>query len=191
MLELAAANGEIDLFYGDESGCCLWSDVGYSYYFRGEQKRQEQTRKRGKRVSILGLWQPLVNFVYALVLGGFTSEDYITIMDAQAQEAAQVLKSTGRIRVIVQDNGSIHKSKAVQAKWPEWAAQGLYMFFLPPYCSEMNLIEGEWRQLKRDELAGQMFEQETELAYHVVLGLEARAQKQGHSTQYVDVKSNS
>lgn len=190
MLEMAAASGEIDLFYTDESGCGLWSPVSYSYYFRGQQKRQEQTKKRGKRVSILGLWRPFVTFVYALVLGGFVSQDYIAMMDIQAKEAAQEYEKTGRIRVIVQDNGSIHKSKAVQEKWSEWESQSLYMFFLPTYCSEMNPIEGEWGHLKRDELAGQMFECESELAYNVVEGLEARGEKLGHSTQYLDVRVN-
>lgn len=42
MLELAAASGEIDLKYLDESGFCVWSEPGYTYYFRGEQKRLEQ-----------------------------------------------------------------------------------------------------------------------------------------------------
>ena len=88
MLELAAVAGDIDLFYADESGCCLWSPVSYSHSFRGEQKRQEQTPKRGKRLSILGLWQPLVTFVYALVLGGFDSADYEAMMTQQAAEAA-------------------------------------------------------------------------------------------------------
>ena len=39
MLELSAAAGEIDLKYLDESGFCVWSEPGYTYYFRGEQKR--------------------------------------------------------------------------------------------------------------------------------------------------------
>ena len=39
MLEVAAAAGDIDLFFQDESGCCQWSEVGYSLFFRGEQKR--------------------------------------------------------------------------------------------------------------------------------------------------------
>ncbi|MHC5600073.1 MAG: transposase [Nostoc sp.] len=34
---------------------------------------------------------------------------------------------------------------------------GLYIFFLPPYCSEMNPIELEWQHLKKDELCGQIF----------------------------------
>jgi hypothetical protein len=111
MLEMAAAAGAIDLYYADESGCCQWTPVSYSYYFEGEQKRQEQTRKRGKRLSILGLWQPQVTFAYSLVLGSLKSEDYIAMLNQQAEAAAVVLAETGRIRVIVQDNGSIHTSK--------------------------------------------------------------------------------
>ena len=44
MLELAAATGEIDLKYLDESGFCPWSEPGYTSYFRGEQKRLEQSK---------------------------------------------------------------------------------------------------------------------------------------------------
>ena len=45
MLELAAGVGDIDLFYLDESGFCLWSPVSYTYFFRGQQKRLEQTAR--------------------------------------------------------------------------------------------------------------------------------------------------
>jgi len=135
MLELAAAADEIDLLYLDESGCCLWSAVSYSYYFKGEQKRQEQTKKRGKRLSVLGLWQPLVKFICSLVLGSWKSEDFIKLMEEQAQVAGAIYQRTGRIRVITLDNGSIHTSKAVKQKLPQWEAMGLYLFFLPPYCS--------------------------------------------------------
>lgn len=189
MLEMAAAAGEIDLYYADESGCCQWMPVSYSYYFEGEQKRQEQTRKRGQRLSILGLWQPLVTFAYSLVLGSIKSEDYVAMLNQQAEAAAVVLAESGRIRVIVQDNGSIHTSKVTRQQWSNWEAQGLYLFFLPAYCSEMNPIEVEWGHLKRDELVGQMFESEVEMAYHVVVGLESRGEQMGHTTEYVEVKN--
>jgi putative transposase len=39
MLELAAAAGEIDLKYLDESGFCAWSKPSYTYYKKSEQKR--------------------------------------------------------------------------------------------------------------------------------------------------------
>ena len=110
-------------------------------------------------------------------------------MRQQAEIAAEVLAQTGRIRVIVLDNGSIHTSKIVQAEiGGKWEAQGLYLFFLPPYCSEMNPIELEWQHLKRDELVGQMFESEKELACEVIFGLEARGKQNSHATEYVNLR---
>jgi len=38
----------------------------------------------------------------------------------------------------------------------------------------MNPIELEWQHLKADELAGQIFEDELDLAYSVIDGVEAR-----------------
>lgn len=187
MLEIAAAAGEIDLAYGDESGYCLWSEEGYSLFFRGEQKRQEQTKKKGQRVSIMGLWQPLVQFIYSLVLGSFKSKDFVYLMDNQA-DAAQ---KAGRIRVIVIDNGSIHTSKIVKEKIKEWEKKGLFLFFLPPYCSEMNNIELEWQHIKRDELCGQMFETESELACHVIWGIENRGEKAGHTVDFINLRPSS
>ena len=42
MLELAAAAGEIDLKYLDESGFCAGSEPGYTDYQRGEQKKSNK-----------------------------------------------------------------------------------------------------------------------------------------------------
>jgi hypothetical protein len=151
----AAAAGEIDLLYLDESGFSLWSPVNYSYFFGGEQKRIEQTPRRGRRLSILGLLQPLVTFIYGLAIGSFTSASYIKMMHEQAALAALEFAKT----------------------------QGLYLFFLPAYCSEMNPIESEWHQLKTHELAGQMFEDELDLAYVVMDGVEARSRVEGRTTQ--------
>lgn len=175
LLALAAAAGEIDLLYLDESGFCLWNQVHYTYFRRGQQKRLEQTPRRGRRLSILGLMQPQVRFEYALAVGSFTSKSYIRMIDQEAAQAAQQLAQTGRIRVVVQENSPIHTSAQVQQKWPEWEQQGLYIFFLPKYCSEMNPIELEWQQLKIHQLAGRMFEDELDLAYAVIDGVEARS----------------
>ncbi|XGV97684.1 MAG: IS630 family transposase [Leptolyngbya sp. BL-A-14] len=183
MLQWSAAVGESDLFYLDESGFSLWLPVAYSYFFMGEQKRMEQTLRKGKRISILGLLQPFVSFVYGLVVGSFASKRYITMMEEQARQAKFHFEQTGRIRVIVQDNGPIHTSKSVKAKWPEWEACGLYFFFLPKYCSELNPIETEWHQLKTHELRGHMFEHELDLAYAVIDGIDARTQAGGYNAE--------
>lgn len=183
MLQWAAASGEIDLSYLDEAGFCLWMPVTYSYFFQGEQKRLEQTHRKGRRLSILGLLQPFVSFAYGLVIGSFNAERYIRLMDEQARQAKPLFEASGRLRVIVQDNSPIHTSQAVRDKWADWQAQGLYLFFLPKYCSELNPIEPEWHQVKTHELNGQMFEDELDLAYAVIDGFEARAEKAGYSVE--------
>lgn len=54
--------------------------------------------------------QPFVSFVYGLVLGAFTSQAYLKMMEQQAQQASKHLAETGFITVVVQDNGPIHTS---------------------------------------------------------------------------------
>ncbi|NES67443.1 MAG: hypothetical protein F6K24_20495 [Okeania sp. SIO2D1] len=70
----------------------------------------EQTKRRGRRLSIIGLFQPLVSFVYGLVIGGVNCKSYIQMMEREAIEAEKL----GRMRVIVQDNSPIDKCQEVQ-----------------------------------------------------------------------------
>jgi putative transposase len=43
-----------------------------------EQKRLEQTKRRGRRLSIVGLLQQGISFVYGLVIGGVDRKAYRT-----------------------------------------------------------------------------------------------------------------
>lgn len=177
MLEMSAAEGYIDLKYLDEAGFCLWSPVSYSYSQIGSQKVMEQTQKRyGSRISILGLWQAGEGFEYGLAQGGFKGQSYLKVMDWVATRAEAKFKETGKLTVIVQDNSPIHKSKEVRAFWSRWSKQGLLLFFLPPYCSELNEIETQWHQLKAHEIAGQMFDNEYDLAMAVIQGMAHRSE---------------
>ena len=179
-LEALAASGQIILKYLDETGCCQWTPESYSYSPIGQQKRFEQTSRRGQRVSILGLWDPDESFEYALVTGGFNGERYLEVMNQLAAKAGKTFAESGQLTFVVQDNCSIHKSQAVQEAWGEWRAQGLFVLFLPPYCSELNPIEGRWHQLKTHELAGRMFEYEDELVEAIVDGMIDHSQRGGY-----------
>ena len=53
---------------------------------------------------------------------------------------------TGRV-VLVLDNASIHKSTVSLAALSLFE-QRVMVFWLPPYCSTLNLIERFWRHLK-------------------------------------------
>ena len=177
MLKMADKEGYIDLKYLDEAGFCLWSPVSYSYSLIGQQKVMEQTRKRyGSRISILGLWQAEESLEYGLVQGGFKGKSYIKIMNWIAKKAASKLQETGKLTVVVQDNSPIHKSQEVRSCWSDWEKQGLLLFFLPPYCSDMNDIETQWHQLKSHEIAGRMFDNEYDLAMTVIQGMKNRSE---------------
>jgi len=47
----------------------------------------------------------------------------------------------------------------------------------------------EWQHLKKDELVGQMFDDELELAYAVIDGVQARGERVNYSTQRVKFNS--
>lgn len=145
----------------------------------------EQSDRRGSRVSILGVWSPEACFDYALVTGGYNAERYIEVMEQIAAKAAEEWANQARLTFVIQDNCSIHRSLAVQQRWEQWQQQGLVVLFLPPYCSELNLIEGEWHQLKTHELAGRMFDYEDELMEAIVDGINDRAERGGYAAQHL------
>lgn len=175
MLKMWAQLGLIRLKYLDESGCYCQSPTDYSYGRRGSQKKLCQTRRRGRRINIFGVWEPDKGFDYALMLGTMTAPIYITLMEWQATQAQQHLQLTGQITVIVQDNASVHRSQLAGQHHLRWQEQGLFFFFLPTYNPQMNRIEDEWLHLKRDELACRVFEDEYDLAQAIIAGVNARA----------------
>jgi hypothetical protein len=188
-LEQVAAEGHLRLKYLDETGFDSWSSVSYSWFSRGRQKRQEQTPRRGRRVNVIGVLEPDQQMEYALGVGSLTSARYIKLMDWQAAQAARRLKRIGQITVIAQDNAPIHTSHAVRDRIALWQSQGLYLFHFPKYCSEMNEIECEWRRVKADEIRGQMFEDEYDLAIAVIKGMKSRGQKAGYKAKRFGFKS--
>jgi len=53
-----------------------------------QQKRLEQTKRRGRRLSSVGLFQHELSLVYGLVIGGVDRKAYIRMIESEAQEAA-------------------------------------------------------------------------------------------------------
>lgn len=69
---------------------------------------------------------------------------------------ALVAAYAGRKIRLVCDNGRFHHTKAVQ----EWLAANkdrIEVFWLPPYCPSLNLIERLWGHLKRTVIANVLF----------------------------------
>lgn len=172
--------GIICLKYLDESGCCQQRASDYGYSPRGQQKRVTQRKRRGRRINILGIWQPKRQFDYALMVGTLKTSTFLKLMDWQAAKAQVHFQQSGQFTVIVLDNASVHRSKLTQQKQQRWQQQGLLLFFLPPYSPQMNRIEEEWLQLKRTELASRVFEDEVDLAHAIIEGIENRGKNAGY-----------
>jgi len=65
---------------------------------------------------------------------------YLTL---KSKKSRQSLHQNRADTIIVLDNYSIHKSYQVRAQKRERQSLGLYLFVLPTYSPEQNLIEGE------------------------------------------------
>jgi transposase len=70
---------------------------------------------------------------------------------------ALVAAYAGRKIRLVCDNGRFHHTKAVQL-WLAANRDRIEVFWLPPYCPSLNLIERLWGHLKRTVLANVLFE---------------------------------
>jgi transposase len=69
---------------------------------------------------------------------------------------ALVAAYAGRKIRLVCDNGRFHTTKAVHA-WLEANRERIEVYWLPPYCPSLNLIERLWGHLKRTALANVLF----------------------------------
>ena len=69
---------------------------------------------------------------------------------------ALVAAYAGKKVRLVCDNGRFHTTKAVQS-WLEANGDRIEVYWLPPYCPSLNLIERLWGHLKRTALANVLF----------------------------------
>jgi transposase len=76
--------------------------------------------------------------------------------------AALLLAYAGKKIRLVCDNGRFHTTKAVQAFLQEHRDQ-IEVYWLPPYCPSLNLIERLWGHLKRTVLANVLYATLSEL----------------------------
>ena len=80
-----------------------------------------------------------------------TSDDFIAFLDyLVAQHDGK------RPLIIVLDNGSIHKSKAMRTAFSILKGE-LLPLFLPKYCSQLNPIERFWKHLKQRVTSNRLF----------------------------------
>jgi hypothetical protein len=96
---------------------------------------------KGKFLNVVGLMNRKSKLFFEVLESTFNTDKLICFMD---NFVAQTVKKT----VVILDNSPIHRSNKFKAKIAEWEEQDVYIFFLPPYSPELNLIEILWRRIK-------------------------------------------
>ena len=134
-----AGISEADLVFVDESGVNRAMTRLYARSPRGTRAYGHAPRNWGENVTILGALT-LRGPLEAMCINGATSGAvFLTYLDKV------LLPQLWPGAVVVMDNLSAHKLKAVRAKIE---AAGARLLYLSPYSPDFNPIEQSWSKLK-------------------------------------------
>lgn len=133
------SEGEINLYYLDESGFSLIPSLPYGWQKVGEYLTIKSQRSR--RLNVLGIMNRNNDLKSYVSEQSINSDVVIACIDA-------FFPKVNKPTVIVVAQSSIHTSDAVVDKLAEWQARGLSIFVLPSYSPQLNLIEILWRFIK-------------------------------------------
>ena len=143
-LRAKALAGGCDLYYYDEAGFCLLPAVPYAWQLVGE--RLEVPSARSKRQNVLAFLGQLPGQFQSFVFEGAINAH--TVAHCFEVFSRLIEKETW----VVVDNAPTHASEEFEEELAAWAKRGLHVYFLPPYCPELNLIELLWRRIKYEWL---------------------------------------
>ena len=131
--------GKIDIFYFDESGFSISSNMPYLWSeINNTAKVKTLTNKRINTLGFLSKKGKLKSFITEDRVG---SDKVIEVFN-------EFSKTITMPTVVVLDNASFHKSKKFKSNIARWNNLGLTIFYLPPYSPHLNIIETLWRFMK-------------------------------------------
>ena len=133
------ASGYIDVYFGDESHFGLTPNVPYAWQTKANPILLPAAK--GKFLNVFGLMNRKNDLFFEVSETTFNSDKIIEIMD-------KFILRTTKKTIVILDNSPIHKSNKFKIKIKEWEENDLYVFFLPVYSPELNLIEILWRRIK-------------------------------------------
>ena len=146
------------MYYGDASHFSTVPNVPYAWQTKDEPILLPSSRS--KSLSVLGLMSPCSKLFQKTYEGSVNSQTMVDFLDEFCET---ITKKT----VIILDNAPIHKSKLFTSNIEKWQEQDLYIYFIPPYCPELNLIEIMWRFIKYQWLSFEAFVDFKSLKIHL------------------------
>lgn len=128
------------LVFIDESGFRLGTEPLYGRSLKGQRVSGKKRHSgRHSQVTMIGAMSMREGVVMGTITGSVNAEVFTAWLDT-------VLRPTLREGdILILDNWSVHRSRAVKERLDEWGVQAV---FLPPYSPELNPIECFWNTLK-------------------------------------------
>jgi len=135
----AHRSGDLDLYYFDEVGFSLLPSIPYGW--QPEGVTIEIPSQRSQQANVLGFLSLSCQLVPFMVEGTIDTEVVIACFDAFS-------RTIKRLTIVIVDNASSHTSNRFFECMGRWEERGLFIYYLPPHCPELNLIEILWRMMK-------------------------------------------
>lgn len=138
-LRAQAHTGDIVLAYLDEAGFAQVHPNRNAWTLRGEQHRIEAPR--GERLNVTAALLSTGQVVHAHYWKSSTAQTFLGFVEHLRGQVSKPL-------VIVLDNATIHRAKAIEPALALLEQQGVRFEFLSAYSPELNRIETMWRLMK-------------------------------------------
>ena len=136
-------NGEIDLYFFDESGFTLEPCVPYAW--QPVNETIELPASKSKRLNVLGFVNRDCQFESFVFEGSVNTSVVVACFD----EFSKIIKKE---TTVIIDNAPTHTSKEFNENREKWKKLGLNIEPIAPYSPELNIIEIVWRKIKYEWL---------------------------------------
>lgn len=150
-LESLAGMGLIRLFYQDEAKVKRLPTKTFVWTRKGEQK-VIPTKNDHKRFAVFGAFNPIDGQPHYRLHPEIEKEGFELFIDQLKRNYDQKVRPL----VIVLDNAPAHGYRGQHGLIK--AEEGVYFYFLPPYCPDLNLAERIWKDLRKRVTHNYLFE---------------------------------
>ncbi|MGK5090562.1 IS630 family transposase [Deltaproteobacteria bacterium TL4] len=131
--------GTIDLYYFDGSGFTGVPEVPYAWQDPDDPILLPSEKTR--RINALGFMNRKSDLFAYTFENSINSEVVVACFD-------EFVTTLDKTTIVVLDNAPIHHSGWFDSQIERWEEEGLYLYFLPTYSPELNLIEILWKHIK-------------------------------------------
>ena len=181
-----AIAGLIELYFLDQAGFAPTLPMGYTWAREGVRAIVPYEAPEGRRVNVIGALAPLgkhPRLAYDIRTTSFKGGD---VLEFIWHDVGQMSTPVGEVPpgykrskpcAVVLDNYAPHHGTQIKEQLSSLEAAGIWLFYLPPYSPELNLIEPMWRHVKHEDLPIRSYTIVDELKAAVDSALNTRARK--------------